>query len=107
MFATCSFLICIFINGIIQDVSNMFLWGERKLALGEGGGVSVLRVGFSCSSPPLLCMKYTVKPLNISGRHGMRNRAVEHNVVAFSELSFAVRWQGRLVLRITVVGNCK
>ena len=52
-------------------------------------------------------MKYTVKPLNISGRHGMRNRAVEHNVVAFSELSFAVRWQGRLVLRITVVGNCK
>ena len=26
----------------------------------------------------------------------MRNRAVEHNVAAFSELSFAVRWQGRL-----------
>ena len=26
----------------------------------------------------------------------MRNRAVEHNVAAFSELSFAVRWQGML-----------
>ena len=26
----------------------------------------------------------------------MRNRAVEHNVVAFSELYFAVRWQGRI-----------
>ena len=26
----------------------------------------------------------------------MRNRAVEHNMDAFSELSFAVRWQGRL-----------
>jgi len=26
----------------------------------------------------------------------MRNQAVEHNVAAFSELSFAVRWQGRL-----------
>jgi len=31
----------------------------------------------------------------------MRNRAVEHNVAAFSELSFAVCWQGRLVLQIT------
>ena len=29
----------------------------------------------------------------ICGRRGMRNQAVEHNVVAFSELSFAVRWQ--------------
>ena len=26
----------------------------------------------------------------------MHNRAVEHDVAAFSELSFAVRWQGRL-----------
>ena len=26
----------------------------------------------------------------------MRDRAVEHNVAAFSELSFAVRWQGML-----------
>ena len=26
----------------------------------------------------------------------LRNRAVEHNVAAFSELSFVVRWQGRL-----------
>ena len=26
----------------------------------------------------------------------MRNPAVEYNVAAFSELSFAVRWQGRL-----------
>ena len=26
----------------------------------------------------------------------MRNQAVEHNVAAFSEISFAVRWQGRL-----------
>ena len=33
----------------------------------------------------------------------MRNRAVEHNVAAFSELSFAVRWQGRLVLRVTAL----
>ena len=35
----------------------------------------------------------------------MRNRAVERNVAAFSELPFAVRWQGnatqRLVLRVT------
>ena len=29
------------------------------------------------------------------GRHGMRNPAVEYNMDAFSELSFAVRWQGR------------
>ena len=27
---------------------------------------------------------------------GMRNRIVEHNVSAFSELSFGVCWQGRL-----------
>ena len=33
---------------------------------------------------------------HISGRRGMRNRAVERNVAAFSELSFAVRWQGML-----------
>ena len=33
----------------------------------------------------------------------MRNRAVEHNVAAFSELSFAVRWQGRLILCVTVL----
>ena len=26
----------------------------------------------------------------------MHDRAVEHNVAAFSELSFAVRWQGML-----------
>ena len=26
----------------------------------------------------------------------MRNPAVEHNVAAFFELSFAARWQGRL-----------
>ena len=26
----------------------------------------------------------------------MRNRAVEHNVAAFSEHYFAVHWQGRL-----------
>ena len=26
----------------------------------------------------------------------MRNPAVEYNVAAFTELSFAVRWQGRL-----------
>ena len=32
----------------------------------------------------------------LSGRRGMRNRAVEHNVAAFAELSFAVRWQGML-----------
>jgi len=34
----------------------------------------------------------------ISGRHGMHNWAVEHNVAAFSELSFAVRWQGGVPL---------
>ena len=33
----------------------------------------------------------------------MRNRAVDHNVAAFSELSFAVPWQGRLVLQITAL----
>ena len=31
----------------------------------------------------------------ISGRRGMRNPA-EYNVAAFSDLSFAVRWQGGL-----------
>ena len=36
----------------------------------------------------------------ISDRSGMR---VEHNVAAFSELSFAVCWQGRLVLWITAL----
>ena len=39
----------------------------------------------------------------ISGRRGMRNRAVDHKVAVFSELSFAVRWQGRLVLRVTAL----
>ena len=34
---------------------------------------------------------------------GMCNRAVVRNVAAFSEISFAVRWQGRLVLRITAL----
>ena len=33
-------------------------------------------------------------PMYISGRRDMRIGAVEHNVAAFSELSFAVRWQG-------------
>ena len=33
----------------------------------------------------------------------MCNWAVEHNVAAFSELSFAVHWQGRLVLRLTAI----
>ena len=33
----------------------------------------------------------------------MRNLAVEHSVAAFSQLFFAVRWQGRLVLRITAL----
>ena len=33
----------------------------------------------------------------IFGGRGIRNQAVEHNMAAFSELSFAVRWQGRLV----------
>ena len=32
----------------------------------------------------------------ISGRRGIHNKAVEYNVATFSELSFAVRWQGRL-----------
>ena len=32
----------------------------------------------------------------ISGRRGIHNKGVEYNVAAFSELSFAVRWQGRL-----------
>ena len=39
----------------------------------------------------------------ISTRRGMRNKAVEHNVAGFSELSFAVCWQGRLVLQITTL----
>ena len=37
----------------------------------------------------------------------LRNLAVEYNVAPFSELSFAVRWQGRLkqrlILRVTVI----
>ena len=33
----------------------------------------------------------------------MRNRAVEYNVAAFSELSFVVHWQGRLVLQISAL----
>ena len=33
----------------------------------------------------------------------MHNRAVEQNVAAFSELSFPVHWQGRLVLRVTAL----
>ena len=33
----------------------------------------------------------------------MCNQAVEHSVAAFSELSFAVRWQGMLVLQVTVL----
>ena len=33
----------------------------------------------------------------------MRNQAAEHNVAAFSELSFAVRRQERLVLRVTAL----
>ena len=35
----------------------------------------------------------------------MPNRAVEHNVAAFSELPFAVHWQGRLALQITALTN--
>ena len=37
----------------------------------------------------------------------MSNKAVEHNVTAFSELSFAIHWQGRLVLQITALSNGK
>ena len=33
----------------------------------------------------------------------MRNRAVEHNMAAFSEVSFALRWQGKLILRVTAL----
>ena len=63
MFATCSFLICIFINGIIQDVSNMFLWGERKLALGEGGGGLSSQGGVLMQfSPPPLYEIYSETP---------------------------------------------
>ena len=32
----------------------------------------------------------------ISGRCGIHNRIVEHNVAMFSELSLAVHWLGRL-----------
>ena len=39
----------------------------------------------------------------IAGRHSMHNQAVEHNRAVFSELSFFVRWQGRLVLQVTVL----
>ena len=42
-------------------------------------------------------------PVYISSRLGMRNRAFEHNVAAFSELFFAVHWQGRLVIQITAL----
>ena len=41
-----------------------------------------------------------------SGRHGMRNRAVEHNTAAFSEFSFAVRWRVRLGRGYTAKANC-
>ena len=41
--------------------------------------------------------------LYISGRHGMRNRAVKHNMAAFSKFSFAVGWRGR---GYTVKTNC-
>ena len=40
---------------------------------------------------------------HIFDRCGMRNWAVEQNMAVFSEFSFAVRWQGRLVLRITAL----
>ena len=50
-------------------------------------GTKILSVIARC--PQLRGIRY------ISGRHGMCNRAVEHNMAAFSELSFAVRWQGR------------
>ena len=63
MFATCSFLICIFSNGFIQNFKGaggmvMFLYilfpksfcgGERKMALEEGGGGVLSSQG----SPPL------------------------------------------------------
>ena len=42
----------------------------------------------------------------ISGRRGMRNQTVEHNVAGFSELSFAMQAGNatqRLVLRVTVM----
>ena len=58
-------------------------------------GTKILSIIARC--PQLRGFRY------ISGRRGMRNRAVEHNVAAFSELSFAVRWQGRLVLQITAL----
>ena len=43
------------------------------------------------SLPLTLCGSANL--LYISGRRGMRDQAVEHNVGAFSELSFAARWQ--------------
>ena len=39
----------------------------------------------------------------ISSRCGVCNWAIEHNVAIFSELSFTLCWQGRLVLRVTVL----
>ena len=45
-------------------------------------------------------MRLLTRVYGISGGCGMCNRAVEHNVAAFSELSFAIRWQGRLALQI-------
>ena len=40
---------------------------------------------------------------DFSIRHGMHNQALEHNVAVFSGLSFVVRWQGRLVLRVSTL----
>ena len=41
-------------------------------------------------------VRYRGVPLYISGKRGMRNWAVEHNVAMFSELSLAVCWRERL-----------
>ena len=35
----------------------------------------------------------------------MCNRAVEHNMAAFSELSLAVRWRGRLIEKASITSN--
>ena len=43
-----------------------------------------------------ICARENFPLYGISGGRGMRNRAAEHNVASFSELSFAVRWQGML-----------
>ena len=53
---------------------------------------------FVCYSEVSLTQRF---PVYFSGRRRMHNRAVEHNMAAFSERSFAVRWQGRLVLPVT------